>query len=201
MPNREALGRTVNVVPIAAGVGLSLKGSGGITFVCTGNDTFTITVAAGLSGSYATPGSIITTKHTTTTAGTAAWTTATQSASNAVTISSGVVAFFVGEDMLPDGKTHVKVHAEQRRARHRRLQRPEGAAGPGEPADPVRLSRPVTDRLRLLTGHDLASCPVCGSRACLAQAPGLMCRHTRRPRPTLGAAKAAPTPPAQRRNR
>jgi hypothetical protein len=25
-----------------------------------------------------------------------------------VTISSGVVAFFVGEDMLPDGKTHVK---------------------------------------------------------------------------------------------
>jgi hypothetical protein len=46
MPNREALGRTVNVVPIAAGVGLSLKGAGGITFVCTGNDTFTITVAS-----------------------------------------------------------------------------------------------------------------------------------------------------------
>jgi hypothetical protein len=109
MPNRETLGRTFNVVPIAAGVGLSLKGSGGITFVCTGNDTFTITVASSFAGSYATPGSIITTKHTTTTAGTAAWTTATQSASNAVTIASGVVAFFVGEDMLPDGKTHIKV--------------------------------------------------------------------------------------------
>jgi hypothetical protein len=108
MPNRETLGRTFNVVPIAASTGLSLKGSGGITFVCTGNDTFTLTVAAGLSGSYATPGNIITTKHTTTTAGTAAWTTATQSAAAAVTIASGVVAFFVGEDMLPDGKTHVK---------------------------------------------------------------------------------------------
>jgi hypothetical protein len=109
MANREALGRTVQVVPIAAGVGLSLKGAGGITFVCTGNDTFTITVASSLAGSYATPGNIITTKHTTTTVGTAAWTTAAQSASNAVTIASGVVAFFVGEDMLPDGKTHVKV--------------------------------------------------------------------------------------------
>lgn len=109
MPNREALGRTVNVVPIAASRGLSLQGAGGLTFVCTGNDTFTITVASSFAGSYATPGSIITKKYTNTaTNGTAAWVEATQSASNAVTISSGTVAFFVGEDQLPDGKTYVK---------------------------------------------------------------------------------------------
>jgi hypothetical protein len=110
MPNREALGRTVNVVPIAASRGLSLQGAGGLTFVCTGNDTFTITVASTFGGSYATPGSIITKKYTNTaTNGTAAWVEATQSASNAVTISSGTVAFYVGEDQLPDGKTYVKV--------------------------------------------------------------------------------------------
>ena len=109
MPNMEALGRLINIVPIAAGVGLSLKNAGGVTFVCTGNDTFTITVASSFGGSYATPGNIITRKFTcTATDGTAAWVEATQSASNAVTISSGSVAFFVGEDMLPDGKTYVK---------------------------------------------------------------------------------------------
>ena len=36
----ETLGRTINVVPIAAGVGLSLKNVAGYGFTCTGNDTF-----------------------------------------------------------------------------------------------------------------------------------------------------------------
>lgn len=109
MAHREGLGRAFNIVPIAAGIGISLKGAGGITFVCTGNDTFTITVASSLAGSYATPGSIITRKFTnTSTDGTAVWVEATQTAANAVTITSGTVAFFVGSGMLPDGKTHVK---------------------------------------------------------------------------------------------
>jgi hypothetical protein len=109
MPNREALGRTFNIVPIAAGRGLSLQGAGGLSFVCTGNDTFTITVASSFAGSYATPGNIITKKYTNTaTNGSATWVEATQSASNAVTISSGTVVFYVGEDQLPDGKTYVK---------------------------------------------------------------------------------------------
>jgi hypothetical protein len=110
MPNTEALGRHLNIVPIAATVGLSLKNAGGVTFVCTGNDTFTVTCASTFAGTYATPGNIITRKFTNTaTNGTAAWVEATQTASNAVTISSGSVAFFIGEDMLPDGKTYVKV--------------------------------------------------------------------------------------------
>ncbi len=106
------LGREFNVVPIAAGVGLSLRDAAGISFVCTGNDTFTITVADSFAGSYATPGNIITTKQTNTaTNGSAAWVTASQAASNAVTISSGTVVFYVSGDALPDGKSYVKVSA------------------------------------------------------------------------------------------
>jgi hypothetical protein len=106
----EGLGKDFNIVPIAAGAGLSLRDAGGVTFVCTGNDTFTLTVADTFAGSYATPGNILTKKITnTSTNGTAAWVTATQSASNAVTISSGSVAFYVSGDSLPDGKAYAKV--------------------------------------------------------------------------------------------
>ena len=105
----EGLGRVFNVVPIAAGKAVSLKAAAGVTFICTGNDTFTITVSDTFGGSYATPGNIITKKITNTaTDGTAAWASATQTASNAVTISSGTVAFYVGGDSLPDGKAYVK---------------------------------------------------------------------------------------------
>ncbi len=108
----ESLGKTFNIVPIAAGVGLSLRDCAGISFVCTGNDTFTLTVADSFAGSYATPGNIITRKVTNTaTNGSAAWVSATQAASNAVTISSGTVVFYVSGDSLPDGKAYAKVSA------------------------------------------------------------------------------------------
>ncbi len=105
----EALGRVLNVIPIAAGVGVTMKDASGLTFVCTGNDTFTLTVASTFAGSYATPGAIITRKFTNTaTNGTAAWVEATQAASNAVTISSGTVVIHVPATSLPDGKVYVK---------------------------------------------------------------------------------------------
>jgi hypothetical protein len=108
----EGLGRAFNVVPIAAGAALNLRDAGGVTFICTGNDTFTLTVSDSFGGSYATPGNTIAKKITNTaTNGTAAWVTATQSASNAVTIASGSVAFYVSGDSLPDGKSYVKVSA------------------------------------------------------------------------------------------
>ncbi|MGW1497577.1 hypothetical protein ACWCQW_03115 [Streptomyces mirabilis] len=108
----EGLGRVFNVVPIAAGAALSLRDAGGITFVCTGNDTFTLTCSDSFGGSYATPGNTLVKKITNTaTNGTAAWVTATQSASNAVTIASGTVSFYVSGDSLPDGKSYVKVSA------------------------------------------------------------------------------------------
>jgi hypothetical protein len=112
MAGMEGLGREFNIVAIAAGAGLALTNAAGVTFICTGNDTFTLTVSDSFAGSYATPGNIITKKITnTSTNGTAAWVTAAQSASNAVTISSGTVAFFVSGDALPDGKDYVKVSA------------------------------------------------------------------------------------------
>lgn len=112
MSYQYALGDEVNVVPIAAGKGLSMKSCSGILFICTGNDTFTLTVANTLSGSYATPGNIILKKYTNTaTDGTAAWVDATQAASNAVTISSGSVAFEVGQAQLTDPAAYVKVTA------------------------------------------------------------------------------------------
>jgi hypothetical protein len=105
----EALGRLINVAPIAAGVAISMKDATGITFVCTGNDTFTLTCASTFGGSYATPGNIITNKYTNTaTDGTGAWVAATQSASNAVVSTSGTVVFYLSANSLPDGKTYVK---------------------------------------------------------------------------------------------
>lgn len=110
MSYSEGLGRVFNVVPIAAGQGVSMKGCSAITFVCTGNDTFTLTVANTFGGSYATPGNIITRKHTnTSTANTAAWVDTTQAASNAVTISSGTVVFTVGQAQLTDPAAYLKV--------------------------------------------------------------------------------------------
>ncbi|HET6286345.1 MAG TPA: hypothetical protein VFG15_06305 [Amycolatopsis sp.] len=108
----EALGRDFNVAPIAAGVGINLKDCSAVTFICTGADTFTITCADSLGGSYASPGNILTRKVTNTaTNGTTAWAEASQAASNAVTIASGVVAIHVDAKALPDDKTHVKCSA------------------------------------------------------------------------------------------
>jgi len=112
MSEMQGLGREFNVVPIASGVAISMKQCAGLSFVCTGNDTFTITTSATFAGSYATPGNIITTKYTnTSTGGTAAWVKASQAASNAVTIGSGTVVIFVGSSMLADPLAYVKCTA------------------------------------------------------------------------------------------
>jgi hypothetical protein len=108
----EALGRLFNVIPIAAGVAVNLKEWGAVTFVCTGNDTFTLTSSDAFAGSYATPGNIVTRKYTNAqTNGTAAWVEATQAASNAVVIASGTVVFHVDASQLPDGHAFLKCTA------------------------------------------------------------------------------------------
>lgn len=107
---QEGLGRLFNVVPIAAGQGISLKTASAATFICSGNDTFTLTVASTFAGSYATPGNILVRKYTNPqTNGTGVWTRVTQSASNAVTIASGLVAFVVGQAQLTDPAAYLKV--------------------------------------------------------------------------------------------
>lgn len=111
MSYMEGLGRVFNIVPVAAGQGISLKGASAATFICTGNDTFTLTVANTFAGSYATPGNIITRKYTSTaTNGTVAWVGPTsQTASNAVVSASGTVAFTVGQAQLADPAAYLKV--------------------------------------------------------------------------------------------
>lgn len=109
----EALGRLFNVIPIAAGVGIDLRDASAVTFIVTGADTYTLTVADTFAGAYATPGNIITRKYTATaTNGTAPWVAATQAAANTVVVAGATaVAFHVPASALPDGKRYVKLSA------------------------------------------------------------------------------------------
>ncbi|RPE40267.1 hypothetical protein EDD90_3303 [Streptomyces sp. Ag109_O5-1] len=110
MAGMYGLGRVYNVIPIAAGNAFKFRGASACSFVCTGNDTFTLTASATFGGSYASPGNIITRKVTNTaTNGTAAWVDATQSGSNAVTISSGTVVFTVLTSQIADPLAYLKV--------------------------------------------------------------------------------------------
>jgi hypothetical protein len=114
----EGLGRVLNVIPIAAGAGMKVRGASAITFVCTGNDTFTLTVASSFGGSYAAPqttaigGGMIHNYYTcTATNGTAAWVkTALANGSyvNAVTIASGTVAFTIFTSQFADPTNYIK---------------------------------------------------------------------------------------------
>lgn len=112
MSGMEGLGRLFDVVPIAAGRGLSLVGADAVTFIVTGNDTFTLTCSDTFAGSYATPGNIITYAYTNTaTNGSAAWVKTTQAAANTVVIASGTAAFRISASSLPDTKRYVKLTA------------------------------------------------------------------------------------------
>ncbi len=108
----ESLGRTIDVIPAASGQGISMKNCAGILFVCTGNDTWTLTASPTFAGSYVSPGAIIVrTYKSTTLTGTAAWTRTNQTAANTVVSASGTVAFYVDGASLADLQAYVKVTA------------------------------------------------------------------------------------------
>ena len=52
MAGMEGLGRVLNVVPIASAKAISMKQCSGVTFVCTGADTFSLTIATTFGGTY-----------------------------------------------------------------------------------------------------------------------------------------------------
>jgi hypothetical protein len=111
----EGLGRIFNVVPIAAGVGLSLKEAEAVTFLCTGSDTFTVTTATTFGGTYRagsffTPAwAPITRLHkSTSTAGTAAWTLTTITAADNTGAQTNLTAFTVFGNSLPDTYAYIK---------------------------------------------------------------------------------------------
>lgn len=106
----EGLGRLFNVVPVAAGKSISLKDAGGVTFIATGADTFTVK-SQPTSGGSATNLAAISRYYTcTSTGGGAAWVDSGDVAATAsVTIASGAVAFYIDADDLPAGAEYVEV--------------------------------------------------------------------------------------------
>jgi hypothetical protein len=105
----EGLGRVVNVVPIAAATLISMKDCAGITFVCTGDDTFTLNSAATYNGSPSTLATITNYYTNTSTAGAAEWVAASQAAADNVAIASGSVSFYVDGSDLPAAAEYVEV--------------------------------------------------------------------------------------------
>lgn len=108
----EALGRVLNVLPVADDVYVAMKDCGGITFigVLTSGDTWTLTEAKDAAGTSAAVLTTITRFHTTATVG-AAWVLTTQAAaSTAVTSASqDVVCIEVEAAELSDGFDYVKL--------------------------------------------------------------------------------------------
>jgi hypothetical protein len=107
----EALGRLFDVVPIAAGKILKMRGASAVTFVCTGADTFTVTVGSSHSAAATSPGNIISHYYQRAdTDGTDAWTKQTQAASNAVVqASADTTVFTVFTSQISDPNTYIKV--------------------------------------------------------------------------------------------
>jgi hypothetical protein len=109
MAGMESLGR-FNDVPIAAGVLISMKDASGITFTCTGADTFTVKSAPTYNGSVTALPAIGRYYSNTSTNGSAAWTDSGDiTPVSAVTIASGTVSFYVDESDLPAGAAYVEV--------------------------------------------------------------------------------------------
>lgn len=107
----DILGRTIDVVPIAASAGISLRDCAGILYVCTGTDTYTLTVATTFAGSYSAPATLVpfTRKYVATgTNGTGAWARTNQAASNVVT-GTGTTAFYLDASSMPDTFIYAKL--------------------------------------------------------------------------------------------
>ena len=106
----EGLGRVFNTLAVADGVGINMRDYGAVTFVCQLDvgDTFTVTEASSLAGSYANLATI-TQFYTKAKAGTGVWSKTTQAAAaTVVTASSVEAAFTISAEELSDGKTHLK---------------------------------------------------------------------------------------------
>ena len=107
----EGLGYGFNVVPIAAGTLISMKDCAGITWVCTGADTFTLKSAASYNGTATALAAIERYYSNTSTAGAAQWTDSGDLGTlvSAVTIASGAVCFYTDQSDLPAGAEYAEV--------------------------------------------------------------------------------------------
>lgn len=109
MANLEALGAKLNVIPTADAVEVTLRDSTGVTFVCTGADTYTVEECTDAAGTGAQSLAKIDHYYTNTSAaGAAAWAKATQNVGAAVTIASGIAVIEISEEQLSDGYAYVR---------------------------------------------------------------------------------------------
>ena len=104
----EGGGRVLNAIPIAAGKSVSLKDAQGVTFIYTGNDTFTVK-SQPTAGGAATNLATITRYYTNTaTDGTQKWVLATQAAAATVVIASGAAMVYIDANDLPSTAKYVE---------------------------------------------------------------------------------------------
>ena len=104
------LGRVFNVLNVADGVGVNLRDAGAVSFVCQldAGDTFTVTEAATLAGSYQNL-AVVKEFYQAVKAGTGAWArTAQAAAATVVTTDTKVAVFTVNAEQLSDGYSFVK---------------------------------------------------------------------------------------------
>jgi len=118
MSGMEGLGREFNCVPAANGVEIAMRYASGITFVCTGAnaETFTVAECKDANGTGAQTLSHITHYFTmATSAGSNTWVrtplSGESAASGVITTTTAlpVAAFFVGADSLSDGFNYIRV--------------------------------------------------------------------------------------------
>lgn len=113
--SQDGLGRIFNVVPIAAGQGLLVRDAPAISFLCTGSDTFTLTIAQTFAGTYR-AGSFFTPNWTpisrlyksTATNGTAAWTRTNITAADNTGAQTNTTLFCVMGSAIPDTYKYIK---------------------------------------------------------------------------------------------
>jgi len=117
MAGMEGLGRVFNVVPIAGGKAISMKLCSAVTFVCTGTDTFSLTIATAFAGTYRngaffTPSWAPLTRLYTVAAtdGTAAWVRVTQTGADNTGARTNPTFTLFGSQ-LPDTYCYVKCTA------------------------------------------------------------------------------------------
>ena len=108
----EGLGRLFNVVPVAAGVSVSLKEASGVTFVAYGAaEAFTLTSSPTAAGTQTDLAAIDRYQLTTSDAGAAAWAEQTQAAAATITLGAAgdAAAFYVDAGDLPAGAEYVRL--------------------------------------------------------------------------------------------
>lgn len=113
----EALGRLLNVIPLADNTYINVKGGQGVTFICylaaAAGDTYTLTEATTAAGGSAQVLATMTRYHTSTGDGTDAWTLRTQTAASTVVTAAaatqnGMVVEVDGAE-LSDGFKYIKL--------------------------------------------------------------------------------------------